>query len=49
LTVIEKVCTLEELENHWSLDDSMRAIAVLDMKEFIQREHQKEIEKINNK
>jgi len=39
---------LEELETHWSLDDAERAIAILDMDDFVKEEQQKEMER-NNK
>jgi len=39
--VIEKIATLQEIENHWSLDDLLRAIAILELKEAIQMENSK--------
>lgn len=37
----EKVCTLTELETTWSLDDVMRANAVLDMQEYYRKKKTK--------
>lgn len=34
---MEKVATLQEIENHWSLDDVLRALALLDYKSELQR------------
>lgn len=40
---------MEELETHWSLDDAMRAIAVLDMTAYINEEQQKAMERENKR
>lgn len=33
---MEKIATLEEIERHWSYDDLLRAISILDMREDMQ-------------
>jgi hypothetical protein len=40
--VINKMATLEELETSWSLDDVMRIHAILEMREDLNREIEKE-------
>jgi hypothetical protein len=39
--VFDKVATLQEIENHWSLDDVMRAMSLLDFRADIQSENAK--------
>lgn len=34
---IEKIATLQEVENHWSLDDLLEANAVLDISKEIEK------------
>lgn len=34
--MVNQVATLEELDTHWSIDDVMRANAVLDVREEIE-------------
>lgn len=36
--IMEKIATLEELENYWSLDDVMRVHALLDMRSSMEYE-----------
>lgn len=43
--VFEKIATLYELENYWSLDDVMRAVALLDFKADVQSENAKKVSK----
>lgn len=40
--VINKMATLEELETSWSLDDVMRIHAILEMREDLNKEIEKE-------
>ena len=41
LVVFEKITTLQELETHWSLDDLVRANAVLEMRSDYLKETEK--------
>ena len=43
--VFEKVCTLQELETYWSLDDVMRANAILDMQSEYQKRKEAELKR----
>lgn len=43
--VFEKVATLQEIENHWSLDDVMRAMSLLEFREDVQAENAKRVKK----
>jgi hypothetical protein len=43
--IFEKVATLDELENLWSLDDLQRANALLDMKVSMEEEQTRQMEK----
>ena len=38
LVLLEKIATLEEIESHWSLDDVMRATAVLDFRGDVEKD-----------
>jgi len=40
--VLEDVCSLWELDNHYSLDDVLRANALLDMKYYYEKQKEKE-------
>jgi len=39
--IFENVASLKEIETHWSLDDVLRAIAILDLKAELQAERTK--------
>lgn len=39
---MEGIATLQELETHWSLDDAERANAILDMKQDLAAEAQRQ-------
>ena len=39
--VMQKVATLEELENYWSLDDVIKMHALLEMQEAMEIEHRR--------
>lgn len=41
--VFEKVATLQEIETSWSLDDSLRAIAILEYKNAVSEEQRKKL------
>lgn len=38
----ERIATLAELETHWSLDDAMRANALLDMRDALREQAQRQ-------
>jgi|GEM_PF-4335201 len=39
--IFDKIATLQEIETHWSLDDVMRALALLELKADIQTNNSK--------
>lgn len=43
--ILEGICSLEELKTSWTLDDVLRATAILDMKQAIQKMAEARMEK----